>query len=193
MAKLRPMPRAAKQSTPTSSLAGRKLLTLLALALAGCATVQGEATEPVVETPVVESPAASRAPAGTPSKAPARTPRPVAESARKAHIPAAPALIPEPPLDIAALKLRLRETKALNTLTKLSLSGQMDDLIERFRAIHQGGQTSTAALRAPFDELVMKVLALLQKDDPGLARSIAGSREAIWQILADPKKFHSVS
>ena len=39
--------------------------------------------------------------------------------------------------------------------------------------------------------LVLKVLALVQDSDPPLARTISGSREAIWGILADPEKFKS--
>ena len=35
----------------------------------------------------------------------------------------------------------------------------------------------------------MKVLSLLQDDDPKLASKIVASREAIWGLLEDPKKF----
>ena len=56
-----------------------------------------------------------------------------------------------------------------------------------------GQKTSVASLRQPYDMLVLKVLALLQDSDPPLARTIAGSREAIWGILADPEKFNSDS
>jgi hypothetical protein len=41
--------------------------------------------------------------------------------------------------------------------------------------------------------LVLKVLALLQDGDPSLARTISGSREAIWNILADPEQFKLVA
>jgi hypothetical protein len=41
--------------------------------------------------------------------------------------------------------------------------------------------------------LVLKVLSLVQDGDPSLARTISGSREAIWAILADPEKFNSVT
>jgi biotin operon repressor len=41
--------------------------------------------------------------------------------------------------------------------------------------------------------LLLKVLALLQDSDPSLARTISGSREAIWGILADPDKFNAVA
>jgi len=37
--------------------------------------------------------------------------------------------------------------------------------------------------------LMMKVLSLLQDADQMLASAIVSSREAIWALLADPKKF----
>jgi hypothetical protein len=36
---------------------------------------------------------------------------------------------------------------------------------------------------------MMKVLSLLQDEDPGLAMAIVSSRAAIWDLLADPVKF----
>jgi hypothetical protein len=35
----------------------------------------------------------------------------------------------------------------------------------------------------------MKVLSLLQKDDPALAHDVSRSREAIWGVLADKSSF----
>ena len=100
----------------------------------------------------------------------------------------------EPPLDVAALKTRLRDTQAIGVFTKLALKNQMDDLLEQFREYHQSGQkTGAASLRQPYDMLVLKVLSLVQDGDPSLARTISGSREAIWGILADRDKFNSVT
>ena len=93
-------------------------------------------------------------------------------------------------LDVAALKARLRDTAAIGVLAKISLSRQMDELLESFRAYYGGAQkTSLAALRKPYDELVMKVLNMPDERDPSLARSISSSREAIWEILADRERF----
>ena len=50
-------------------------------------------------------------------------------------------------------------------------------------------KTSLDQLRQPYDQLLMKVLSLLQDSDPPLAREIVQSREAIWSILSDPEKF----
>jgi len=96
-------------------------------------------------------------------------------------------------LDVESLKARLRDTDAIGVFTKLALSNQMDDLLQLFRAHHAGGRdTDIAFLRYPYDMLVLKVLALVQDGDPSLARTISGSREAIWNILADPLKFSAL-
>ena len=102
--------------------------------------------------------------------------------------PAAP-----PPLDLAGLEKRLRDTKAIGVLTKLSLKNQVDDLLEQFKAFHEGhGGLTLAELRQRYDGLMLKVLSLLQSNDPALARDLTSSRDAIWSILADRVKFSSV-
>ncbi len=99
----------------------------------------------------------------------------------------------EAALDVDSLKERLRNTTAIGVFTKLALSNQMDDLLDLFRAHYAGGRTTDIALlRQPYNMLVLKVLSLVQDGDPSLARMIAGSREAIWIILADPVKFSTV-
>ncbi len=119
---------------------------------------------------------------------------PSIEQPRKNEDPPPVAKKLEPPLDVAALKARLRDTNAIGVFTKLALKNQVDDLLQQFRALHRSGQkTSVASLRQPYDMLVLKVLALVQDSDPSLARTISGSREAIWGILADPEKFNSVA
>lgn len=133
--------------------------------------------QPVAKAPVTAS--VSRADIQRPRKN--ETPPPVARK-------------PAPSLDVAALKARLRDTDAIGMFTKLALKNQVDDLLQRFREHYLSGQkTGVAALRPPYDMLVLKVLALIQDGDPSLARTIAGSREAIWSILADPEKFNSIS
>lgn len=117
-------------------------------------------------------------PAPAPAAVPTPSPAPVAAK------PAAP------PLDLKSLETRLRETKAVGVFTKISLKNQVDDLLAQFRAYHQHETTTTlAALRQAYNLLLLKVLALLQDSDPSLARDIVASREAIWGILEDPKRF----
>lgn len=131
-----------------------------------------------------------------PAKAPAKlaaAPAPV-EEPRKIEATIAVAKAPEPTLDLADLMARLRATNAVGMFTKLALKNQVDDLLKLFRTHHQGAQKAgVASLRPPYDMLVLKVLAVVQDGDPSLARAIAGSREAIWGILADPEKFKSVT
>ena len=120
--------------------------------------------------------------------------KPAAAEPIKIAPPPPAARVAEPTLDVTDLKTRLRETPAIGTFTKLALKNQMDDLVDRFRAVYQSGQrTGVAALRQPFDALVVKVLTQLRPGDPTLARSIESSREALWGILADPEKFKSIT
>ena len=107
--------------------------------------------------------------------------------------PAAPAPAKQPtapPLDLKSLEQRLRDTKAIGVFTKLSLKNQVDDLLGQFRTFHDGrAGAALTELRERYNLLLLKVLSLLQGSDPMLAQAIAGSREAIWGVLADPVKF----
>lgn len=95
-----------------------------------------------------------------------------------------------PPLDLKLLEKRLKETSAIGIFTKLALKNQVDDLLYKFRAYYQGElKTSLAKLRQPYEMLIMKVLALLQDEDPKLAQDLLASREAIWNVLSDREKF----
>jgi hypothetical protein len=97
------------------------------------------------------------------------------------------------PLDLKALTQQLRETKAIGIFTKITLKNQVDDLLDRFREYYQGkANPAMADLRRSFDLLMMKVLSLLQDEDQALASAIVSSREAIWSVLSDPKKFASL-
>ncbi len=156
----------------------------------GAASVpQAVATAPVPAAPEAPPPVV---PAGKNVPAPAKTvaPAPVV-AVPKAPAPAtAPPKSAGPSLDLAALETRLRETRAIGMLTKLSLKNQVDDLVGKFRAYYKGqAKTSLAELRPSYDRLLLKVLSLLQDADPPLARDIVASREALWGILADAERF----
>ncbi len=137
-----------------------------------------EATSPGVKGP--KNPA---------TPAPSEPPR-----AKKSPEPGPSRQAAPPALDLKSLEKRLRETTAIGVFTKLALKNQVDDLLDRFRAFHQGkGRTNLAALRQSYDLLIMKVLSLLQDSDAALARDIVTSREGIWSLLADPAKFATLS
>jgi hypothetical protein len=127
------------------------------------------AVKQAVEPPATQSAPAPAAPTPAANKAPAAT------------------------LDLADLEQRLRDTRAIGVFTKLSLKNQVDDLLGEFRALYQGpNKHPPIELRQRYDQLLLKVLSLLQDGDPPLAAAIASSRDAIWSILADPEKFSKI-
>src|SRR4029453_3380123 len=128
-------------------------------------------------------------------------PRPVTPPAPKPAAPPPPAQSagPPPPAaaaaigDLTALEKRLRDTSAIGLFTKLALKNEVDDLLERVRTFHEGrGGATLAKLRESYDLLVLKVVSLLQDKDAPLARDIFTSREALWNLLADPVKFKTL-
>lgn len=161
--------------------------------------ISGSTTEiePVIGVPTQHSRSRSAAKAAPPlAKTPAKVVISPVTIEQPRKVEDTPLVVKklEPPLDVAALKARLRDTNAIGVFTKLALKNQMDNLLKQFRAHYQSGQkNSVTSLRQPYDMLVLKVLALVQDGDPSLARTISGSREAIWGILADPEKFNSVT
>jgi hypothetical protein len=115
-----------------------------------------------------------------------------------AHAELAPSLsqslVASPPsaetLDFSSLVTRLRKTKAINLRTKVAVKNESDELLEQARAYHtQSGETTLADLRRSYDSLFSKLHSLLEDADPPLARDIDQSRAAIWELLADPRKF----
>lgn len=95
-------------------------------------------------------------------------------------------------LDFSSLVTRLRKTKAIDLRTKVVVKNESDDLLEQFRAYHtQAGETTLADLRRSYDLLFHKLHSLLEDADPPLARDIDRSRAAIWELLADPRKFNA--
>jgi hypothetical protein len=163
------------------------------------AATQGDVVSAAPPPPPVAAPqppaaAQSAAPPRVPSaKAPAKAPAPSAQPPKAANVTPEAAKPKAPTLDLASLEQRLKDTRAIGVLTKISLKNQIDDLLDQFRSFYQGKlKTTLAELRRPFEMLVLKVLALLQDSDPALATAIAASREAIWGILSDPAKFATI-
>jgi hypothetical protein len=103
---------------------------------------------------------------------------------------AQPTAAPGQPINLASLEQRLRDTSAIGVMTKITIKNQVDELVERFKAHHEGRDaTPLAQLRPPFDTLILRVQSMLQDRDPTLASSIAASREALWSMLADRNQF----
>ena len=144
-------------------------------------------------TPSTSASAGPRDAKAVPPAAKAPPPAPSAQATKKDSAPPEVAKPKAPPLDLASLEARLKETKAIGVLTKIAISNQVDDLLDQFRAFYQGKlKTTLAELRRPYDLLVLKVIALLQDSDPALATAVVASREAIWGILSDRTKFAAI-
>ncbi|MCL5669093.1 MAG: hypothetical protein M1392_03720 [Gammaproteobacteria bacterium] len=128
----------------------------------------------------------------TPAKVPV-PPVPTEQIQKKESAAPASAKQQAPPLDLASLETRLRETKAIGVFTKIALKNQVDDLLNQFRVYYQGrAKVTLGQLRQSYDMLLLKVLSLLQDSDKQLASSIMASRDAIWGILTDPAKFKTL-
>ncbi len=171
--------------------ASTALLLTLAAGCAGLASAPGE-REGAARAPANRaSTAAATPPPATRAPVAAATPAPVAPAPAVAR--PAGAAAPGPQLDLPGLERRLKETDAIGLFTKLSLKNKVDDLVEQFRAYHGGQQPPTLAdLRPSYELLIMKVQSLIQKDDPTLADDVARSREVIWSVLADKRKFATI-
>jgi len=172
---------------------------LLLMLTAGCVRAKPEtpvsepqsvATQPGTQQRA-DKPAAPSKPQPAPAPAPkpsARAPAPPAAS--KVTPPVAKASASAPTLDLNALEAQLRATKAIGVFTKITLKNQVDDLLDRFGEYYEGKAKFTMTdLHRSYDLLMMKVLTLLQDEDQKLASAIVSSRQAIWDLLADPKTF----
>jgi hypothetical protein len=192
-----PDQRAVTQSTaPASSPAAEQAVN------AGNTVAAAPAPSPAAPQSQPGSPTGRPRPAtpSGPSHAPATSPAPAASAASATSAASAASSQPAPApastassLDLNGLEQRLRDTRAIGVFTKLSLKNQVDDLLAQFKAFHQGDSRSTLGqLRQQYELLLMKVVSLLQNGDPALASAVVSSREAIWGILTDPKKFAAI-
>jgi hypothetical protein len=146
-----------------------------------------ESTSTAKPAPTPAKPSTAK---NAPAPAKGQPPQAATSAANKPKSAAPSPTTTAPTLDLEALKTELKQTKAIGLMTKLSLKNQVDDLLDEFRQHHAGKPTPTLAeLRHSYDLLMMKVLSLLQDRDRKLASEIVSSREQIWGLLADPKKF----
>src|SRR3970040_1363653 len=106
--------------------------------------------------------------------------RGISTPAKKAVETEAPPETAKKEFDIKELVDRLRATKAIGFFTKLALKDQIDDLLGKFRCYPAGTcDAPLPTLREEFNLLLMKVLSLLQDNDPDLFRTLAGGRDIL--------------
>ncbi|QJR15887.1 hypothetical protein [Usitatibacter palustris] len=174
------------------------ILLVAILMVNGCSTSSREmsdsAASPIAAAPTQAPPPPPLAPevvppkAAPPAKTAAATPAPSKPAPVAVPAKAPPAAAP-PSLDLKTLESRLRGSSAIGVMTKLALKNQVDDLVKRFKAYHDGSRPpQLAELRPSYELLVMKFMTLLQDKDAALAKDINASREAIWGLLADREK-----
>lgn len=97
-----------------------------------------------------------------------------------------PAETPAPQLDMDALIERLKQTTAIGVLTKLVLRSNVNALIDEVKRYKRakGTPTQLERIKAHFNGLLLKVLALLD-EDPKLAADIQCARDSLWHHLME--------
>ncbi len=124
---------------------------------------------------------------------PVSGPEPAAPTEPEPEPEPAPEPEPEATLDLDSLENRLRKTDAIGLFTKLEIKSQVEDLVDEVGEYHSGnGRLTLGTLEERFNLLVLKLLTLLQEDDPELHHQIANARPALWRTLSDPVSFAAV-
>jgi hypothetical protein len=96
-------------------------------------------------------------------------------------------------MDLDGLETRLRKTKAIGLFTKLELKSEVNELLDDVENYHQSRSgMGLDQLKEHFNLLVMKLLVLLETEDPQLHREIAQARPVLWTALADPVQFSTI-
>jgi type IV secretory pathway VirB10-like protein len=149
------------------------------------------APPPVAKAPAEPEPPAAPQPPTAPTPAPAPAPAPAPGPPQPAEEPAAPPA--QPAISLEELGQRIKETPAIGAFSKLSLKNDLDDLVDGLRSYHAHKQGDLENLHQRYEALVLKLMTLLEKDEPELALALGRSRERIWTRLVDPAEFAKLS
>ena len=97
-------------------------------------------------------------------------------------------------LDVATLRVRLKDTPAIGALDKLRLRSEIGHLVNDLAAFHAGRPSETLeGLHMRYRDLVVRVIALLEQGDASLAHDLTASTDHLWATLADPQQFASLA
>jgi len=97
-------------------------------------------------------------------------------------------------LDVPTLRVRLKDTPAVGPVTKLRLKSEIEHLVRDLAAFHAGRATETLeGLHARYRDLVLRVVALLERGDASLSHDLKASTDNLWMTLADPGQFASLT
>ncbi len=158
----------------------------LAACAASCALLACGDAPP--ESPPPESAPAPEARAPEPPSAavPAPAPAPVPAPPREAALPPPPA---PATISLEELGNRIKATPAIGTFSKLALKNDIDDLVDALRGYHEHEQGDLDDLHERYEALVLKLMTLLERDEPELALALGRSRDDIWSRLVNPIEF----
>jgi len=86
------------------------------------------------------------------------------------------------------LKERLKDTDAIGFFTKLAIRNDIVDLMGKIKQYRKKSmlKAKMKEIRASFDGLLLKIIALLE-EDPNLSRDLYVGRESIWESLLEVK------
>jgi len=86
------------------------------------------------------------------------------------------------------LKERLKNTDAIGFFTKLAIRNDIVDLMDEIKQYRKKSmlKAKMKEIRASFDGLLLKIIALLE-EDPNLSRDLYVGRESIWESLLEVK------
>ena len=93
-----------------------------------------------------------------------------------------------PEINLDELVDRLKNTEAIGLFTKLAIRSDVLDFKTSIDDYRKKGELehNIAHLRDHFDGLVLKILALLERD-PALSKDIHQARESIWRSFLEAK------
>ncbi len=86
------------------------------------------------------------------------------------------------------LEERLKNTDAIGFFTKLAIRNDIVDLVNKIKQYRKKSmlKAKMKEIRARFDGLLLKIIALLE-EDPDLSRDLYVGRESIWESLLEVK------
>jgi len=91
-------------------------------------------------------------------------------------------------VDYKELEERLKNTDAIGFFTKLAIRNDIIDLVDKIKQYRKKSmlKAKMKEIRARFDGLLLKIIALLE-EDPDLSRDLYVGRESIWESLLEVK------
>jgi hypothetical protein len=106
----------------------------------------------------------------------------------------APAGANDGSLDVATLRVRLKDTPAIGLIAKVRLKSEIEGLMGDLAAFHAGrAAQGLDALHERYRGLVVRVVGLLEQGDVALAHDLSASTDHLWATLADPGQFASLA